>query len=133
MRTALGDASGQAVFRFALAVIIAGVVIFLQRAFLASLRIAGLPKTDLRALYQALIERVEALAAALTTGTFAPPATVAAAASRRAALRLCADSEARLTALRAEATRESQLGRRVELNLALRALDAEIAAARKDL
>jgi hypothetical protein len=57
------------------------------RAFIASLALAALPRTDLGALYDGLIERVEALAAATLAGAnFRLPASREEAVSRRAAL-----------------------------------------------
>jgi hypothetical protein len=59
----------------------------LSRAFIASLALAALPRTDLAALYDGMIERVEAFtAASITSGDFRLPANREEAVSRRQAL-----------------------------------------------
>jgi hypothetical protein len=56
-------------------------------AFVASLALAALPRTDLAALYEGLIERVEAFtAASITGGEYRLPSSQETAASRRQAL-----------------------------------------------
>ena len=104
-----------------------------EAPFLASLAVSGLPKLDLFALYQGWLDRVAALEAAQITGTFAPPDS----ADRASALRDGLDSHARLqrdlTALRAQAEKEKQLNRRVELNLEIKRLEAKLAATSRTL
>ena len=96
--------------------------------FLASLALSSLPACDLFALYQGWIDRVTALEAARVTGTFAPPGTP----ERATALNDGLEEYARLTreiaVLRAQAKREKQLNRRVELNLEINRLKAELTA-----
>jgi len=104
-----------------------------EKAFLASLALSALPTRDLFALYQGWLDRVAALEAAQVTGTFAPPDS----ADRAAAMREGLDARARLqrdlAALRAQAEKEKQLNRRVELNLEIKRLQAKLAATTRTL
>lgn len=98
-----------------------------EASYLSSLAIAGLPRRDLFALYQGWLDRVAALEAAGISGVFAPPAS----AERALALREGLDAHSRLqkeiAGLRARAAKEKQLNRRVELNLEIKRLEAEMA------
>jgi hypothetical protein len=100
-----------------------------EASFLASLTLSGLPSRDLFTLYQGWIDRVAALEAAQITGTFTPPDSAA----RAAALRESLDTHLRLqrdiASLRIQATKERQLNRRVELNLQIKRLEAELSEA----
>jgi Domain of unknown function (DUF4391) len=104
-----------------------------EALFLASLAVASLPNRDLFALYQGWLDRAAALAAAQITGTFAPPDS----ADRASALHEGLDAHARLrrdlAALRARAGKEKQVNRRVELNLEIKRLEADLAATAKAL
>ena len=99
-----------------------------EASFLASLAVSSLPTRDLFALYQGWLDRIAALEAAQITGTFAPPDS----ADRASALREGLDTHARLqrdlAVLRAQAEKEKQLNRRVELNLEIKRLEAKLAA-----
>lgn len=99
-----------------------------ETAFLASIALSRLSASDLYVLYQGWLDRAAALEAATVTGTFAPPATAERAAAQRDALAARAKLQRDLTTLRAQAGREKQLNRRVELNLAIRRLEAELAS-----
>ena len=93
--------------------------------------------TAMQGLYRQLGVEIEAqilsypaaLEAARITGAFAPPDS----AGRSAALRDSLDTSARLqreiASLRSQAQKEKQLNRRVELNLQVKRLEAELAAA----
>lgn len=105
----------------------------LTREFLASLAVTNQPRHHLHALYQGWIERFEAHAAARHTGKFAPAADLADAERRRAALAEHARLKSEITSLRARATKEKQVSRRVELNLALKRLEALLAEAAANL
>jgi hypothetical protein len=98
-----------------------------EAQFLARLAVGSLPQRDLFALYQSWLDSVLALEAAQITGAFVPPPS----AERSAALRENLDSRTRalrdLALLRTQAENETQLNRRVELNLAIKKLDARIA------
>jgi hypothetical protein len=104
-----------------------------ESSFLASLVLSGLPRRDLFTLYQGWLDRVAALEAAQITGSFAAPDS----ADRASALRDSLDTYARLqrdlTTLRAQAEKEKQLNRRVELNLKIKRLEAELVATAKTL
>ncbi len=97
-----------------------------ESQFLARLSVVGLPQRDLFALYQSWLDSILALEAAQITGAFRQPAP-----ENSAALRENLDARAEalrdLALLRAQAENETQLNRRVELNLAIKKLDARIA------
>ena len=102
-------------------------------SFLANLAVSGLPRRDLFTLYQGWLDRVAALEAARITGSFATPDS----ADRASALRDGLDTHARLgrevAPLRAQAEKEKQVNRRVELNIKIKRLEAEIAAISQSL
>ena len=98
-------------------------------AFLASLNVTSQPRQHLHALYQGWMERFEAHAAAHLTGSFTPATDAAAAERRRAALAEHERLTREMTSLRARAGKESQLNRRVELNLQLKQLESRLAEA----
>jgi hypothetical protein len=104
-----------------------------DRAFLGALAVSGLPAGDLFSLYQGLLDRLAALEAARVTGAFRPPESAESSAATRDAL----DRRARLTRdlanLRATAHKEKQINRRVELNIEIKRLEAELAAMEKAL
>lgn len=97
-------------------------------AFREALALARQPHGSMRTLYQGWMDVVTALEAARRTGRFAvsPPAEAPA---RRAALAECERLEAEIARLRGAAAKESQMARRVELNLKVRELEAARAAA----
>jgi len=97
------------------------------------LAIASQPKTHLLALYQGWVEWVEAFRASRITGRFARAATPDAAATRRDALQRHERLQREIGRLRAQAAKERQLNRRVELNLTIRRLEAELAEAAANL
>jgi hypothetical protein len=104
-----------------------------ESSFLASLALSTLPRRDLFALYQGWLDRVATLEAAQITGTFALPDC----ADRASALRNGLDTHARLqrdlAILRARADKEKQLNRRVELNLEIKRIEAELASMQETL
>ncbi|MCS6265229.1 MAG: DUF4391 domain-containing protein [Nitrospira sp.] len=104
-----------------------------EAQFLGSIAVSGLPNRDLFALYQGWLDRLAALEAAQITGTFAPPDSD----GRAQALRDGLDARARLqrdlAALRAQAEKEKQLNRRVQLNLEIKRLEAKVAATEQTL
>ncbi len=97
-----------------------------EAGFLARLRLTGLPRGDLFGLYQGWLEAVLALEAAQITGSFAPPASADQALVMREALASHAASLRELARLRAQAERETQINRRVDLNLAIKKLEDRI-------
>lgn len=97
-----------------------------EAEFLASVAVANLPNRDLFTLYQGWLDRIAALEAAKITGSYAPPDS----SDRASALRVGLDTYSRLqrdiAVLRAQAAKEKQINRRVELNLELKRLEAEM-------
>ena len=94
--------------------------------FLSSLSLTSQPRQHLHALYQGWMERFEAHAAAHLTGIFTPAPDAAAAERRRTALAEHERLTREMTSLRARAGKETQLNRRVELNLQLKQLETKI-------
>lgn len=99
-----------------------------ETQFLASLAVSGLPRGDLFALYQGWIDRVAAMAAARITGTFAVPAATEQGEALRDGLEAHRRIEHDLVLLRAQAKKERQINRRVELNLKIKRLEGELSA-----
>lgn len=97
--------------------------------FLASLNITSQPRQHLHALYQGWIERFEAHTAARLTGSFTPAPDAAAAERRRTALAEHERLTREMASLRARASKETQINRRVELNLQLKQLESRVAEA----
>lgn len=101
--------------------------------WLPTLALAAQPRSDILALYGGWVARVEALQAARITGRLFHAADPNAQEARRVALgdheRLRRD----IAALRTAAAKEKQMNRRVELNLQLKRLEAELAAAAGNL
>jgi hypothetical protein len=104
-----------------------------EAAFLASLALSELRTRDLYTLYQGWLDRVAALEAASITGAFVVPETEERAAAQRKALGLHARLQRELAVRRAQAAKEKQLNRRVELNLEIKRLGAKLADIANDL
>lgn len=104
-----------------------------EREFLAAIALARQPRTHLSAVYQGWIDRLHALSAARITGAFTVPATTAQAAVVREVLETYAVLNRDLAGLRAQAKREKQLNRRVELNLEIKRLEADLARVKSNL
>lgn len=103
------------------------------QAFLQALALSRQPSVNLHALYQGWMDGLIAWQAALYTGSFALKQTPEQAAAQREALRTCERLEAEAKRLRTLAAMERQMARQVELNLALKRLNAELALAREQL
>lgn len=103
------------------------------QAFTRTLALSALPQSTLFSLYQGWIDSVQALLAARLTGTFKAADSPEHAATRRQALEECERLEIEATRLRALAAKEKQLARQVELNLALKRVQAQLHAARQQL
>jgi hypothetical protein len=99
-----------------------------EAAFLASLSISRLPTAHLYALYDGWLEGFIALEAARIVGSFKPPVTSEESATLRQGLEEHSRIARQLVALRAQARKEKQLNRRVEINLSVQRLEAELAA-----
>jgi hypothetical protein len=104
-----------------------------ETSFLASLAISTLPSRDMFTLYQAWLDRVDALEAARITGAFVRPGF----APNSSPLRQVLDTYARLqrdiAALRAQAAREKQTNRLVDLNLEIKRLQKAAKDVERDL
>ena len=105
----------------------------IERDFLAALALSRQTARELFGLYHGWIEAVEGLAAARVTNAWAPAPTRETAERRHAALDERARLERDLIALRAQAERETQLNRRVELNLDIQRLSRELSERTKEL
>jgi len=104
-----------------------------ETAFLRSLALAEQPRADLYALYAGWLARIEAQIAARVTGAFTVVDDANAIERRRAALDTHARLAKEIEALRGKAKREKQMNRRVELNMAIQRLKAEMSASTKSL
>lgn len=101
--------------------------------FLAALSLNRQPRVTLHALYQAWIDTIQALNAALATGAWKLAANAEQSARRREGLSECARLEVEAVRLRSAAAKEKQIARRVDLNLELKRVEAALAAARAKL
>lgn len=133
-RYSLGEA-GKTVLEFApVAVDVSGDAFARFRGdFAAALPLTKQPQSSLYALYSGWLDTLVALLAAGRSGQFRMCDTRAAAEARRQALETCASADAEVARIRAAAARETQVARQAELNQALRAVRAKLAAAELDL
>lgn len=97
-----------------------------QKSFLESLALSQFPSRDLFSLYQAWIDRLTALQAAQWRGAWKVPETPEQAAALRGSLEACTRIQRELASIRARAAKESQMNRRVALNLEIRRLETEL-------
>lgn len=95
-------------------------------AFLQALSMSRQPKGTLYALYQGWLDTVLALKTAAITGQFTIHDSASRVELRRRALQRVAELQDRITVLRREAAKASQMARQVELNLQLRKLEGEL-------
>lgn len=102
-------------------------------AFVQIIALTRQPRSSLFALYQGWMDSAQALLAAKLTGMFKAADGPEQAAARRHALQECVRLEAEAARLRAQAGKEKQLARQVELNLALKRVLAQLAEAREQL
>lgn len=98
-------------------------------AFLSALAVNRQPRVNLYSLYQGWIDAVLALQAARHTTEFVLLASAERRASRSEALGECERLATEIARLRVAAAKEKQIRRQVELNLELKRLEAERAAA----
>lgn len=97
-----------------------------DKSFLASLELAQLPSENLHALYDGLLARIIALESAQITGSYRVPAGANELAELRNNLEVLSHSARQLASLRAEARKEKQINRRVELNLMIQNLESRL-------
>jgi len=97
-----------------------------QSAFLSSLALSSLPRRDLFSIYQGWLDRMAALEASEITGVFKLPVSI----DRSFVLRENLDNHSKLkheiAILRSSAEKETQINRRVELNLEIKLREDEI-------
>ena len=103
------------------------------KEFICSLAFSEQPSGSLFELYQGWLDRVVALEVAALTGAFNLTRTKDRYTARRRALAEYCRIEREIGLLRAQAGRESQIARRVDLNLAINRLVAELAIADRSL
>ncbi|MBK6854953.1 MAG: DUF4391 domain-containing protein [Burkholderiales bacterium] len=101
--------------------------------FMQSLALACQPQATLMALYQGWLDCLTALQAARYTGTFKAVGDPAQALVRRAALRECQRLEQEASRLRGLAAKEKQMAKQVDLNLALKRVQADLMMTREQL
>jgi hypothetical protein len=105
----------------------------IEATFLQSLALSRQPRADLYALYGGWQARIEELGAARLTGAFRSTDDAEAIARRRAALATHARLAKEIETLRGKAKREKQLSRRVDLNMTIQRLAAELATSLESL
>jgi len=104
-----------------------------ENAFLASLAVSRLPVGDLFVLYDGILGHLAALEASRITGAFAPPEFGEGATALQESLDRHGKLLREIDLLRAKAVKERQLNRRVELNVEIQRLQAELAAIQTEL
>lgn len=105
----------------------------IQAAFLQALDVTRQPRATLYTLYQGWQDTVFALQAAVITGAFKLLDSAELAAARRQALHACITLQMRIVALRAAASKASQMATQVELNIELRRVQDELSSVRSRL
>lgn len=101
--------------------------------FFSSLALAVQPRDTLYALYQGWIDTLIAFNAAQVTGAFTIATSAELAAARRTALQESIRLEVEIAGLTAQAKKEKQINRRVELNLEIKRRKDRLAAVVKEL
>ncbi|MCX5968934.1 MAG: DUF4391 domain-containing protein [Cyanobacteria bacterium] len=101
--------------------------------FCDALALGQQPGINLQALYQGWLDTLLTLQAARVTGAFAMTPNAVQAQHRREALQESARLDKEIARLRANAAKEKQMSRRVDLNLELKRLEAALAAAHANL
>ena len=101
----------------------------LVAALLERLALTRLPRTDLFALVQGLIDALTAFRASLLTGRPGAQTTLEAAAAQRLALQRCIEIDNQIAQLRSAAVKEKQLPRQVAINLEVKRWTTERASA----
>lgn len=104
-----------------------------EQGFLESLALARQPRRDLAALYEGWLARIEALKASRLTGSYAATDNAELVEQRRQALDASANITRQIIGLRAQAKREKQLNRRVDLNVQIQRLEADLDSHKKNL
>lgn len=97
-----------------------------EQSYLVSLAVDEQPRVHLSALYQGWVHRTVALQAARVTGVFAAPGSESVSQAQREALESMRQIQLEVASTRAQATKEKQLSRQVELNLRLKRLQQQL-------
>ena len=105
----------------------------IRKAFLNTLSISAQPRSDLYDLYQGWMDSLLAFLAARITGEFGLLIDREKAVARHEALRECSRLDAAIVRLRAAASKEKQLPRRVNLNLELKQMESKLAMEKEKL
>lgn len=98
------------------------------QAFLKTLALSQLPTRELFAFYQGWIDAIVGLAAASITGKFTLPESPEQMRQMRESIAKHSQILTELSALRAQAVREKQMNRLVELNMNIKRLELQLAA-----
>jgi hypothetical protein len=98
----------------------------IANAFTASLAVAGLPAVNLWSLYEGVLDRVEAYAAARISGVFRLPTSADEVIGRRAALAAHEGQVRDVARLRKAAAAEKRLAARIELSHHITRAEAEL-------
>lgn len=104
-----------------------------DRDLLESLALGTQPTLDLHGLYQGWIDRVQALMSARLTGHYSLTQTAPEALARQSALGAHRQITREISLLRAKATKERQINRRIDINLAIQRLEDELRTATRKL
>ena len=104
-----------------------------EDAFLASIAVSRLPSQNLFTLYDGILAQFSALEASRITGAFAKPDSTEHASTLREGLERHTSLQRDLNLLRARAAKEKQINRRVELNLEVKRMEAELASIKESL
>lgn len=111
----------------------AGSDLTLAHPFMQSLALARQPQSTLITLYQGWLDCFAAVQAARYTNNFKIMDDPVQCAARRVALHECQRLEQQAARLLAQVSKEKQMAKQVELNLALKRVQAEITVAREQL
>lgn len=103
------------------------------QAMLSRLAVSQQPSSDLFAVYQGWIDCLLSLSASRLTGEYTLPQTRDDAVAQQEALDEHARLKREIVGLRAKAAKETQINRRVEINLAIRRLEDDLDAVVKKL
>lgn len=103
------------------------------QAFRDAMALRKQPHPNLYSLYQGWIDTVLALHAAVVTGTFTVAVGTDRMVARRNGLRTHVALSEKIARLRNAAVKESQIARRIEINLELKQAETELSAARSNL
>lgn len=98
----------------------------LRSAALGDFALSALPALDMRVLYEALVVRIEALQAAHMTGVWSVRDDPAAVSARRTALEAHRQLSAQLASVRKQAAAARSMRDRVDFNLKVQAVEAEL-------